>query len=808
MIPLEKHGKSAESSAMLRRENLKHAIEAITGREPRIGYVLNRMLGTGQIDIPSDSDARFGESSPGFLFEGQSLYVNKFSYFHEGTAPLEQGLLTKYGELIEKQVLLSKSDGTIDFRKAARQVRDAGLRFMVTYEINRAVDHLKKSEYARKNHRESSSQERPLNRGLDRVSFLAKIKSNHPFSSKSPSTIASDVLYQGIVGTDTPATLMCFPYHMETLMQVADINLEFFSVRFVLNCLVENRDKQLFACIVNQRIAGLLFLDFRRALFYRGLEITYIATLGGLTPGTIPAGYPLVRGIGTFIIAGIWLLWKRALSDYNELFLSSELISRRFYENIGFYPRRSFEYVLKEPSGHLLKAILMMANHCPRLEANVLIEIIGFIQKQVKVLQKPARKEKDKRERIIGLSIIEDSLHHRTHPAVAVAVLEMLLKNRNEIPESERLIALGIEHHGEIDTSVIGKKTQTVGIVWDSRFAGHLEQIFHLDSAKRMQAIDSILHHPTLENRYSTVPPRAATVGELGWVHTAEHIDRIAQTAGKQLSSLDMDTQTSEKSYAVARLAVGGVFNLMDEIINGKCKRGFAFIRPPGHHAEPDRAMGFCLFNNIALGANYLIHRHHMKRIMIIDIDTHHGNGTQAVFYDSRSVLYVSLHQFPDYPGPGNLGEAGEGEGEGFTVNVPLSSGLGDTEYTRTLYSLLSPLAKAYLPEILLVSCGFDLYVHDRLGKMRITPEGYALATHLLLDIADQYCDGRIAFIMEGGYSLKGIRECGLQVMQALCNISMPDKGELRRAKSANLSQLSSLKKVIQIHRKYWSVLQ
>ena len=793
---------------MIKRENLKHAIDAIARREPQIGYALDRLLGTGQIDVPSGSDAQIENAGPCFLFEDQTLHINKFSYFHEGTAPLEQGLLIKYGELIEKQALLSKGDGTVDFRKAARQVRDAGLKFMVTYEINRAIDRLENDGRARKNHRESSSQEGSLDFSSDRVTFLENIKSNHQSLSQPPRSMASDVLYQGIVGTDTSAVLMHFPYNMETLMQVADINLEFFSVRFVLNCLVENRDKHLFACIVNQKIVGLLFLDFKRALFYRGLEIKYIATLGGLAPGTIPVGYPLIRGIGTFIIAGVWLLWKSELGDYNEVFLSSEIISGRFYENIGFYPRRSFEYVLKEPSGQLLKSILMTANHCPRLEANVPKEIARLIQKQTKALQKPARKEKDKKERILRLSIIEDCLHPRTHPVIARAVLEMLHKYRNKIPESEKLIKLWAQHHGGIGKPVMGMATRTVGVVWDSRFAGHLEQIFHLESAKRIEAVHSILYHPTLENRYYTVQPRAATAEELRWAHTAEHIDRIAQTAGKQLSSLDMDTQTSEKSYEVARLAVGGIFNLIDEIINGKCKRGFAFIRPPGHHAEPDKAMGFCLFNNIALGAEYLIRKHAVNRIMIIDIDTHHGNGTQAAFYDSRSVLYISLHQFPDYPGTGNLGEVGEGEGEGFTINVPLSKGLGDREYAQTLYCLLSPLAKAYLPEILLVSCGFDLYIHDRLGKMRITPEGYALVTRLLLDIADQYSDGRIAFIMEGGYSLKGIRECGLRVMQVLCGISTPDNGKLHRAKSTNILQVSHLRKVIQIHKKYWPILQ
>lgn len=295
---------------------------------------------------------------------------------------------------------------------------------------------------------------------------------------------------------------------------------------------------------------------------------------------------------------------------------------------------------------------------------------------------------------------------------------------------------------------------------------------------------------------------------ELAWIHTPEHIDRVAKTAGKRLTSFDLDTQATEKSYAVARLAAGGVFNLLDAIWNGQGKRGLACIRPPGHHAEPDKAMGFCLFNNIALGARYLKECRSVKRVMIVDIDVHHGNGTQAAFYDADDVLFVSMHQFPSYPGTGNFGEVGKGKGEGFTVNLPLRAGLGDEDLARSIYFLVNPLAQAYEPEIILVSCGFDLYMRDPLGGMRVTPEGYGLITFLLMGIAEKVCEGRIVFIMEGGYSLKGIRECGLRVIQELCGISNVRGRSMDRVVDSSPKKLPALSKVKEVHGKYWKVLR
>jgi len=348
---------------------------------------------------------------------------------------------------------------------------------------------------------------------------------------------------------------------------------------------------------------------------------------------------------------------------------------------------------------------------------------------------------------------------------------------------------------------------QPVLVVKDHRFTQHLEGFLHLENPRRNRAFESIMENPCLEGRWLGVKPDPATVEALARVHTRAYIQQVAQTAGKDLTALDFDTQTSRNTWATARLAAGGGVKLVDRLWQNGARRGFAFVRPPGHHALPDRAMGFCIFNNVALAARHLLACRGARKIMIVDIDAHHGNGTQTTFYDTPEVLFVSIHQSPGYPGTGMLGETGRNAGEGFTVNVPLGKGHGDRDYGRIIHFLVRPLANAYKPDILLVDCGFDLYLYDRMGGMRVTPEGYAQMTALLLEVAEEVCDGRIAFIAEGGYSMKGIRQCGLRVMQTLCGVSNLQPNTLAKIKRSPPSKFSTLRKVMRIQKKYWDHL-
>jgi acetoin utilization deacetylase AcuC-like enzyme len=294
-------------------------------------------------------------------------------------------------------------------------------------------------------------------------------------------------------------------------------------------------------------------------------------------------------------------------------------------------------------------------------------------------------------------------------------------------------------------------------IVADRRYEAHDTGRGHPESPHRIRVIlDTLAHY----RRQGLVPlePRAATVDEIALNHERAHVARVAATAERAFSAFDADTPASSRSYDTACLAVGGLLNVLDAIMAGEVENGFAFVRPPGHHAEIDRAMGFCLFNNAAIGARYLRARFGLQRILVLDWDVHHGNGTQASFFDDPDTLYASTHQFPFYPGTGAANEVGVGEARGTTVNVPLPAGCGDDEYVAAFERLLVPVARQFRPEFVLISAGFDAHVRDPLGSMRVTDAGYAAMARLLMQVACEHADGRLAAILEGGYDMEALR--------------------------------------------------
>jgi len=210
------------------------------------------------------------------------------------------------------------------------------------------------------------------------------------------------------------------------------------------------------------------------------------------------------------------------------------------------------------------------------------------------------------------------------------------------------------------------------------------------------------------------------------------------------------------------------MLSAIDAVVSKKADNAFALVRPPGHHADADRAAGFCIFNNVAIGARHAMALHKMERILIVDWDLHHGNGTQDIFYQDRRVLFFSTHQYPYYPGTGAMGEMGRGEGLGYTLNVPLRPGADDAFYIRIFQGLLSPVALAFKPEIILVSAGFDTYFADPLGEMKVTPEGFAALTRILLNLAQACSGGRLVLVLEGGYHVQGLAECVRAVLLEL----------------------------------------
>ncbi len=279
----------------------------------------------------------------------------------------------------------------------------------------------------------------------------------------------------------------------------------------------------------------------------------------------------------------------------------------------------------------------------------------------------------------------------------------------------------------------------------------------HVERPDRLRVIYNELDNPDVGGQFVFPPMQPATWQQLGLNHTKTHIERISQTDGKTYDALDGDTTTSAQSYNAALLAAGAVISGIDLLMKGEIDNGFCLVRPPGHHAEGDQAMGFCLFNNIAVGARYSLKELGLKRVLILDWDLHHGNGTQNSFYDTDEVLYFSIHQFPYYPGSGAVTETGKGRGAGYTVNVPLPPGPGDEHYARIFNEILAPVVRQYKPELILVSAGYDTALNDPLGGMNVTANGFAYQTKKVLELAEEVCGGRMLMTLEGGYDLQGL---------------------------------------------------
>jgi acetoin utilization deacetylase AcuC-like enzyme len=296
------------------------------------------------------------------------------------------------------------------------------------------------------------------------------------------------------------------------------------------------------------------------------------------------------------------------------------------------------------------------------------------------------------------------------------------------------------------------------GVVTDPLYIKHDPGMGHPESPDRLRAIYSLMEKEGISSRCTAVPPRPATEEEICRIHAPEYYKRIRECDGRSVM-LDPDTATSPDSYKAAELAAGGCLELTGRVLAGEVDCGYALVRPPGHHAERNRAMGFCLFNNVAVAAAYALEKSDCKKVLIVDWDLHHGNGTMHSFYNREDVLYFSTHQYPYYPGTGALQDVGSGEGEGYTVNVPLGPGMGDVEYRAIFRQILAPVTSRYAPDLILVSTGFDTYHADPLGGMKMTAEGYGMLTAELLEMAGKSAKGRLVLMLEGGYNLEGLSQ-------------------------------------------------
>jgi acetoin utilization deacetylase AcuC-like enzyme len=308
----------------------------------------------------------------------------------------------------------------------------------------------------------------------------------------------------------------------------------------------------------------------------------------------------------------------------------------------------------------------------------------------------------------------------------------------------------------------------TTALIYDERYLQHQPGPEHPDQPQRLRAIVERLHSTHLWEQLVHIPVAPAEAAAVEALHDRSYIQRVraACEAGEKFID-EEDSEVCPLSYEVALLAVGGTLAAVDAVMAGAyrgttVRNAFCAVRPPGHHAERDRCMGFCLFNNVALAAQHLIRRHGLQRVAIVDFDVHHGNGTQHLFEQRADVLCISLHEHPSfqYPGTGFAWETGTGPGAGYTLNLPLQPHAGDREYRGAFLTAVLPALDAFKPQFLLLSSGFDACAHDPLGHMVVTAMGYAWMTRQLKMAAERWCGGKLVSVLEGGYDLRALAEC------------------------------------------------
>jgi acetoin utilization deacetylase AcuC-like enzyme len=298
----------------------------------------------------------------------------------------------------------------------------------------------------------------------------------------------------------------------------------------------------------------------------------------------------------------------------------------------------------------------------------------------------------------------------------------------------------------------------STGLFQDPVFAAHDTGLGHPESPARHAAVTRALAQAGLTERLPALPSRPAEWAELEYCHPRRYLELVRRETAAGRGTLSTgDTSFGPRSLEAALQAVGGVLGAVDAVMTGTHRRAFCAVRPPGHHARAEQGMGFCFFNNVALGARHAQRRHGADKIAIVDWDVHHGNGTQDLFYDDGSVLFFSTHQSPWYPFTGDAAETGEGRGRGTTLNCPLAAGAGIQEIGAALEERLLPALEAFRPDLILISAGFDSRENDPLGRFRLTDADFVRLTRLLKQSADRLCKGRLVSVLEGGYHLEGL---------------------------------------------------
>ena len=420
---------------MIKREHIKQAIDAISRRSPDIGYSLDQMLGMGVIDIvPGVEESMEGDNFL-FMFDDKKVLVNRVLFFNEGTVPIEQGLIIKYGELVRKQELQDQVR-SFNYKEAYGEIHKSGLKLVVTYEIDYAIRRLRR-ELEDRQSPSYESRQKQISQLI--ASLEAMKKDERPIEIREEENNPL-FFYRGVVDANTSAYFMKFPICMDSLMQVADINVEFFHVRFILNCLIRGLENNLMACVAGESIVGLIYLTLKDRFLKKDLEIKYLATLRGKTWNPKGLSPKPLKGVGTFLVAGVWMLWKNEMPGLREIVLDAEVGARRFYEAVGFESRGLSGYVLKAPKGYLLRSILTMTHHCVNLQQELIQELSRRIVKEVKGLRKKAKDEKARSRRTASISAVKECLKPETRPEFSKAASLALLRYQKKIPESLEIL--------------------------------------------------------------------------------------------------------------------------------------------------------------------------------------------------------------------------------------------------------------------------------------------------------------------------------------------------------------------------------
>jgi acetoin utilization deacetylase AcuC-like enzyme len=330
----------------------------------------------------------------------------------------------------------------------------------------------------------------------------------------------------------------------------------------------------------------------------------------------------------------------------------------------------------------------------------------------------------------------------------------------------------------------------SAGYVYDPVYLKH-DTGQHVEVAARLEAIISHLEKTGLKEHLTLIKPRQATIEELSLVHQREYIKEVEETAQRGGGWLDPDTVMSSDSYEAALYAAGGLIRAVEAVMGGEINSAFALVRPPGHHATYRNGKGFCLFNNIAIATKYALDKYKLERILIVDFDVHHGNGTQDTFYDNPQVMYISTHQYPFYPGSGAIDETGGGDAKGTNINIPLPAGCGDEEYLKAYEQIIVPLARRFNPQLILVSAGYDPHWADPLASMEVSTSGFGQMAGTIKSLADEFCGGRLAITLEGGYNLDALAASVKATFDALLGNSIEDPlGQSPRRSQVDLDRL------------------